>query len=109
MEATPPRLPDRSQTRAWLLTNLLVLPGLGSVLGGRRRGWLQMILALGGFGLTAWWATLFVVEWVRDKTFPLTGGSHLAAGLIGVLLFIIAWVWGLVTGLNLLRTAPADR
>ena len=42
------------EARAWtsLMTNLLVLPGLGSLLAGRRAGWPQAALALAGFALS---------------------------------------------------------
>lgn len=92
-----------------MLANLLVLPGLGSVLGGRRCGWTQMVVAVTGFGLTMWWAISFVIQWVRDGAFPMTGGSQLWAGLGGLIMFIGAWGWGLVSGLQLLRAAPERR
>lgn len=105
MDAVPPQLPDRAQARAWLLTNLLVLPGLGSVMAGRQCGWLQMAMALSGFGLTAWWIITFSLEWLREQALPGNGGPHLVAGLLGVLLFLIAWTWALTTGWCVLRRA----
>jgi len=80
-----------------------VLPGLGSLLAGRRVGWLQAPLAVAGFALTIVWFASFVREWARLDELPADGGPHFRLGLIGVGLFAIAWGWALVTGLRLLR------
>lgn len=95
------------EARAWacLLTNLLVLPGLGSLIAGRRSGWPQAVLALVGFVLTTVWLVGFLAEWGRSGDFPLDPGPHLPAGALGVLLFAVSWVWGLLTGLLVLRDA----
>lgn len=95
------------EARAWacLMTNLLVLPGLGSLLGGRRAGWAQAALALAGFGLCAVWLVWFVAAFLREGGFPLDGGPYLPAGILGVALFAASWVWGLATGLRLVRAA----
>jgi hypothetical protein len=86
-----------------LLTNVLVLPGLGSILGGNRVGWVQAPLAIAGFVLTSVWAVSFAVGWVRAGTFPSEGGPHLRLGLVGVALFVVAWFWALGTSLRILR------
>jgi len=102
------------EARAWasLMTNLLVLPGLGSVLAGRRVGWIQAALALVGFALSAFWLVWFAAALVREGGFPLDGGPYLPLGLAGVLLFAVSWIWGLVTGLGILgesRRTPSGR
>jgi len=95
------------ETRAWacFVSNVLVLPGLGSLLAGRRSGWLQAALALLGFALTVVWLGWFVSAWSSTGGFPLDGGPYLPAGVLGVLLFGLSWVWGLVTALRLVREA----
>jgi hypothetical protein len=95
------------EARAWacLMTNLLVLPGLGSLLAGRRSGWPQAALALVGFALSAVWLIWFVVAWSRTGSFPLDSGPYLPVGLLGVLLFAVSWTWGLLTGLGVVREA----
>ncbi|HKN47320.1 MAG TPA: hypothetical protein VJ144_05045 [Candidatus Polarisedimenticolia bacterium] len=99
------------EARAWasLMTNLLVLPGLGSLLAGRRAGWPQAAVALVGFVLSTIWLAWFVVAWWRTGSFPLDGGPYLPMGLLGVFLFAVSWVWGLVTGLALGRESRAPR
>jgi hypothetical protein len=102
--AAPPKLLDRATARNCLLTNLLVLPGLGSVMAGRRRaGALQILTALSGFGLTSGWFTTFCAAWWRSESFPVDGGPYVSWGLLGVALFVAGWLWGFVTGLRLLR------
>jgi hypothetical protein len=95
------------EARAWacLMTNLLVLPGLGSLLAGRRVGWLQAVLALAGFALSALWLVWFAATFMREGSFPLDGGPYLPAGAAGVLLFAVSWIWGLATGLGVVRGA----
>jgi len=41
---------------AWLclLANVIALPGLGSIIAGKRVGYAQALLALAGFGLTGY-------------------------------------------------------
>jgi hypothetical protein len=99
------------EARAWacLMTNLLVLPGLGSLLAGRRVGWLQAALALVGFALSTVWLVWFVATFFREGGFPLDGGPYLPAGLLGVLVFAVSWVWGLLTGLRVVRESRGAR
>jgi hypothetical protein len=87
------------------LTNLLVLPGLGSIAAGRRSGWPQAAAALAGFTLTTVWLVSFLAAWLRSGGFPLDAGPYLPLGLAGLLLFAVSWIWGLVTGLLVVRHA----
>lgn len=100
----PPHLEAaRAKARVHLLTNLLVLPGLGSLLAGRKVGWVQAAVAATGVALTVMWFTSFVTAWVKLEEFPADGGPHLRLGLLGLGLFAIAWVWALATSLQILR------
>jgi hypothetical protein len=89
------------------MTNLLVLPGLGSLMAGRREGWPQAALALAGFALSTVWLLWFVVTWSRTGSFPLDGGPYLPMGALGVVVFAVSWVWGLFTGLRVVRESRA--
>jgi hypothetical protein len=100
------------ETRAWtcLSINLAVLPGLGSVLAGRRGpGAAQALIASVGAGLSTWWLVLLARQWAEDGSFPIDGGSDLRIGVFGVLLFAAAWLWSLATSLSVLRAVRAPR
>ena len=95
---------DRNTAWGWLTTNLLVLPGLGTLLAGEKfRGVLQMILALAGFSLTLYWLVSNVLLIIEVRILILQGGGPLRAGLIGLGVFFCAWVWSLGSGLRLVR------
>ena len=75
---------------ASLILNILVLPGLGSLIGGKvKEGVWQIILVFGGI-LIGVLLTLSVV-----------------GAIIGIPLLFIAplsgWIWGIVTGVNLIK------
>lgn len=92
-------------TVAWscLVTNLLVLPGLGTLVARRWEGFVQAAMALAGFALTLAWLVSFVATWIRLRTFPFEGGPSLLWGVLGVLLFLLAWLWGLASSLAIVR------
>jgi hypothetical protein len=63
-----------------LILNILILPGLGTLIAGKiRTGVWQLVLAIVGFILS------FI--------------------LIGIPILIAAWIWGLVTGIMLIKEA----
>lgn len=94
---------DEAKAWACLTANLLVLPGLGTLVTGRKSGLVQATLALLGFGLTLLFFTSFVMEWIRLRSLPTDGGPHLVWGILGVVLFAAAWLWSLATGLALVK------
>ncbi len=76
---------------AALLLNVLVLPGLGSLIGGRiQEGIWQLVLSLGAV-IISFLAVISVVGII----------------LLPVLFLapIAAWVWGLITGIQLVQRA----
>jgi hypothetical protein len=109
VKVVTPKRWDRVKARDFLLTNLLVLPGLGSVMAGRRVGYMQGLLALSGVVLTMVFAVDLVRGWWWMGELVLPTGRSLLVGGLGILLFAAGWCWGLATGLKLLRDAdPAD-
>lgn len=63
---------------AALLLNVLLLPGLGSIVGGKTtEGIIQLVLTLVGIPLSIF--------------------------LVGIPLIIVAWVWALITGIQILQ------
>jgi hypothetical protein len=93
------------EAAAWaaLAANLLVLPGLGSLMASRKAGWLQAALALAGAALSLVWLIAFARVWIRLGAFPLGEELDMATGLLGIALFAAAWLWSLATSLDLLR------
>ena len=82
--AAPPAAPGQPRLTqgvaiAGLLLNILVWPGLGSLIAGRNVGWAQ------GF--------LFLL------------GIPLALVLVGIPMMIGAWIWALVTGIQVVQQA----
>ena len=78
------RVPTESTALAGLLLNVIFLPGLGSLIGGKTSaGVFQLLMFLLGIPLC------FVVI-----GFPMVVGS---------------WIWGLVTGVNMLAEAKQSR
>jgi hypothetical protein len=97
------------------MTNVLVLPGAGTMAGGRLlAGLVQAILAIVGFVMVCVWMVYWVSEGVTQGDVPTGLGAHGGLGLVGLLLAVVAWAWGLASGLAILREArdgvsPADR
>jgi hypothetical protein len=93
------------EARAWaaFVTNLLVLPGLGSLLVGRKEGWAQAAMALAGAVLTLVWLVSFVRLWLALGYPPLGDAPDLGPALVGLVLFAVSWVWGLVSSAAALR------
>lgn len=80
--ATPPgpKPPTTGVAVAALLLNVLLLPGLGTIIGGRtREGIYQLVLV--GVGILT------------------------AILLVGFAIILGAWIWGLVSGVQFLQTA----
>lgn len=98
------------ETRAWacLVTNLLALPGLGTLMAGRRAGWIQGLLALGGFVFTTIWFVDFLQTWFRTGSLPLQPGPSFALALLGVGLFGVSWAWALVSSIGIVRGARKE-
>lgn len=64
---------------AALLLNILILPGLGSTVGGQESGWLQLLLT--GTGL--------ILAFIPS------------VAAMGAVLMLTAWVWALASGIRL--------
>jgi hypothetical protein len=96
----------------WLLLNLLVLPGLGSIQAGRRgSGYCQLLLGVAGV-LLAGGALLRVgLDWVHalelESSVPLDR-QYIGWGTAGVVMFFASWFWALATSLRLLSQTQRD-
>jgi hypothetical protein len=109
----PPPL-DRSTAWGFLVTNAAA-PGLGSLAAGRAVGYFQFTFGMLGSLLSALALTRILVGWFRLDQSPVSGEDfrrlialwrgHLVMGAAGFLLFLVSWIWALVTSLHLLRNA----
>lgn len=95
---------DRPTAMACLMANVMVLPGLGSWIAGRKTGLFQMLFALSGLFFSCFWLYFFVRSWIHLKQFPSELGPHFTMALIGLSLFAFAWLWALATSASILRT-----
>ena len=73
--------------------------------GRRVTGVMQVLLAVTGITLTLIWFISYVIQVAREMAIPPIDGAHLWMGLAGVFLFAAAWLWALVTSLQILRAA----
>lgn len=103
-DAFAPRPLDESLAWTCLAANLLVLPGLGSLMARRRAaGSLQAALSLGGTALAVVWLVDVARLWMEEGLFPQDGGDSFGRGLLGVAVFGLGWLWSLGTSLMVLR------
>lgn len=79
--AAPVRAVSEGMGIAALILNILVWPGLGSLVAGAQKGWAQGFLFLGGLLLTI----------------------TLIGAVLGIPMVIGAWIWGIVTGIELIQ------
>ena len=113
----PRRSLDRATAWGCLTSNLLVLPGLGSLVAGRKTGYAQAFFALSGLVLSAVFATWFFKTWFGLQVKPATWEElkgllsswtfHLWLGGLGVSLFLIGWLWALCSSIGILSESTA--
>lgn len=92
---------DERSVRGCLLVNLLFWPGLGSVLARRRSGWVQMAMALLGLLTLVFALQQFMAMIWQETRMPTMADHFVWEAITGVGMFIVAWIWGLITGLSL--------
>lgn len=101
-----PSAVNRSKAWSYLVTNLLVLPGLGSFMGKRRfTGCAQMILALLGFAITMVALCKIIMAWAQEFLLPNDPILYQAA-ILGIAIFLLSWIWSLATSLMFFRKKP---
>lgn len=107
----------KKDSPAWsyLVANLAIAPGIGSLKAGRKSGYGQLSLAVLGTIMSLQFASWMVGQLstqlgremslqafqniLTSPDFP----SQFAVGLLGLTLFGFAWLWGLLSGLQLIR------
>jgi hypothetical protein len=115
----------RQTAQGYAATNI-VIPGLGSLTAGRKVGLIQLCLYLTGFGITLVFGTRFVfwalAHWSEFHNANLDDDpwknlrdllEHACWPLLGIILFVISWLWALLTSRSLLleskNKSAADR
>ena len=95
-----------NRRRAFVLAgvNLLVLPGLGTLLAGRRiSGLLQIGLTVAGFLLSVRWFSQLITLVTNADGFPDIDAISCRPLAIGSALAIFAWLWSFASSLQFLR------
>jgi hypothetical protein len=106
-----------SRQSAWgCLTANLALPGSGSLLAGRRTGYVQLGLAVISLAGSLIFAVRFFLWYMQHKS-QMTAREddpfgaleqmwvYLKWPLLSIGVFAFSWIWGLLTGLGLLWQA----
>jgi putative Mn2+ efflux pump MntP len=107
-----------SRQTAWgCLTTNLAMPGFGSLIGGRRVGYIQAGIYLVSFIVTMVLGVRFIY-WALQNWNWLHGeeGDRLEAlaamwkvarwPLAGILGFVVSWLWALGTSLSIINSVP---
>lgn len=88
------------------LVNLLVTPGLGTLMVSKiALGLAQLTLAFAGFGFVLVWFLAVMWQYYGQISGSVTVKPVGWIGLVGAVLFLAAWLWSLVTSLGLIQQA----
>ena len=107
----PPHRKTNSRTAARnaALVNQFATPGLGSLMAGRWiAGMGQLLLAVAGFVLVVKWFVESMIRLYDQIDGNASPGPVAGIGEMGALLFILAWLWALVTSVSLMRRAKSE-
>ena len=109
--------PRRKSAWSAVLINQLAFPGLGTIISGRRIGYVQAAIMLTGFLLTMGFFIYYFVCVVRF--FSNAGGTreefvamfrpYLWSLYWGIGLSALAWFWSLKSSLEILKQEKQDR
>jgi hypothetical protein len=94
---------DRNSAKALAAINVLVTPGLGTIMSGRIFvGIFQLLAAVGGF--------LLLLKWLYSLVQSAVSGTPVPSWewQIGLALFSIGWIGSAWSSLNLVRTAASQ-
>ena len=91
---------DRNSAKALAAINMLVTPGLGTIMAGRPfTGAFQLVAAVGGF--------LLLLKWLYSLIQSAASGTPVPSWewQSGLALFLIGWIGSAWSSLNLVRKA----
>ena len=97
----------------------LAVPGLGSLVAGRRAGYPQLVIYLAGFALTSLFGVRFFLWYFSDSGRLLAQQGdptvflreiwlHVRWAALGIGLFVISMAWALITSLLVVREAKRN-
>ena len=100
----------RSELLTCVIINQFATPGLGSLIARRFvAGSGQLLLALIGFFLfIGWWVQKMRVLYGQMFGTDLPADAGAKLGKWGIIIFAAAWVWSLVTSIQILQNLPKD-
>jgi hypothetical protein len=97
---------DKQTAAGHLIVNTLVIPGLGSIMAGRKKvGLIQLTLSCFGVLISVIGTGILISQIYRDgmvETLQNPDLSWIALGLGGMIAFVIAWIWALITSIQMI-------
>ena len=100
---------SRTAARNAALVNQFATPGLGSLMAGR---WIagtgQLLLAVAGFVLVVMWFIEMMIQAYDQVIGDAAPHSVAGVGKTGALLFLLAWLWALITSISLVTRARSE-
>jgi hypothetical protein len=108
-----------SRQTAWgCFTANLALPGIGSLMAGRKTGYAQAVLGFGGLAVSILCGLPFIywclANWSRlygDQADPIASmaelWAHVSWALLGIAVFGAGWLWALGTSCLILNQSQA--
>jgi len=80
--------------------------GPGDNRAGRRlQGALQLIVSQVGFVFSFIWACCLCAAGFTKEVLPEDIAPHLGIGLVGVAIFILAWIWSIASSVEILHNS----
>jgi hypothetical protein len=112
----PPKIVTRQRAWACAAMNQLAFPGLGTIMAGRRIGYVQAVIMVVGFCLFvgfmlqyfAWFAR-FVMAQGGDESSQNGYRSCLWMLFAGLGLTGLAWCWALLSSISIVRKAQPTK
>lgn len=91
------------------LVNLLVTPGLGTLMVSRiALGLAQLTVAFIGFGFMLVWFLAVMWQYYGQITGNVEVKPVGWIGIVGAVLFLAAWVWSLITSIRIILQARSE-
>lgn len=111
-----PNAPLSRQTAWGCLTTNVAVPGSGSLMAGRRVGYPQLILALGGMAISFLFGVPCIIWFLKNRAAlqnptddPFAAlrdiWLHMRWPVLGIVIFAVGWLWALLTSLMIIQSA----